>query len=1089
MGLKVSIQTGQPDPLETPKRLFLASFPLVPLICAGINYAAFGVTIHFAGLLCAALFAALLMQLQTRHSPQRIYVMESSLFAASASMGFAIADWGLIASLALMVGVSFGYGVLRRGKARLLALLSGGIIAASPLYASIYDPIHYALFSLCFVNLVIFGEWSQSVVATKSRQLDTQTADLLSAFERLRESREQLISARGDLATKQALQKRSLSLLQENTRRMQVLKDELNVMEQLALAYIHHATTPIFIRDEMGNLLQFNSAAEELFAHIGMPAEIGKAFDLYAADRKKMRIDFRGNQSDQIPIQVFHDARGPDYYHLSETLAEVGTGRDITITTLHDVTDVVTSKLALERAVAEVDITNLALRNAKEEAVRLNGVLHRQPVAALVWRADTGAFVYANEAFSEFAADYFTDQETDRAASESGTEREKDKFPKSITQSIRQLQTEVAAAFETSDGQSVTLSLNDHSTRHFSASCHIVDLEGDMGNLVLVNIFDVTASVRLKKRQAELTTLFESQSVPAVVWSMGTPETLAYVNHAFFDLQKGIIPIEDIHDLPGKTVDEIFERGEQDRIKRSLQDIRKAIKTRSSGTLTLPEMAHHQGHRYQVHFSVVPLADADDDAPFVVFNYIDITRIEQARRKLEQQLMRDDLTGILSRRGIKQSLAVKDPERMQALYLIDLDHFKSVNDTFGHEAGDRLLRSLGTMLDGMAQEGDIIGRLGGEEFLIIRDFDDWEHSSEYAQGLLEAISKIEVPTERGPVSRTASIGVAQLSGIGALSDALAVADVALEDSKTGGRNQVTLATPAYLKLSESKGSFVTEHDIKQALLDGEMYYVVQPIMDTHRNFITGFEALIRWQRPDGSMVSPEVFGAKLVEVTKNKPYSEISWKMRQKLLHDLAYFDDRYISFNHRVEELSAQDAALNLIQYFDAIRDTPQRIFVIELSERALTERVAIRDVIRNLNLLREHGILIALDDFGVEASNLNRLTEFPIDIIKIDKSLVQRIEAAPKTREVLRSTAIMASKLGIRTIVEGVETKGQARIIHHMRSVLQQGFLHAKPMRPEEIYQNILEIGADIRSAHELPRADDLSLKTLRHPNQNKR
>ena len=1067
----MSLHEGQTDAAFTPKRLFLGSFPLAPLICAAIDFAYFGLTIQFFGFLCAALFAAMLIGTK-RQTQTRTVITEVSLFFASATMVFAIHDWGLVASLSLMVAVSFGYGILSHVKARVLALMNGTIIAASPLYAPVPNLIEYVLFLLCFVNLTIFGEWSQSVVATKTQQLDAQFQDLRSAFDRLHQSRQQLTAARGDLAHTREERQKSITLLNEKDQRMQLLQDELSVMQQLALAYIHHATTPIFIRDKIGQLIQLNSAAKALFEHIGLATELGQPFDIHAADQSKMRIDAHGETGDQVPIQVFFDDKDPQYYQLSETLAEISLGRSITITTLHDVTDVVTANLALETALAEVDTANLALRNTKEEAVQLNGVLHRQPVAALVWRADTKAFVYANEAFSEFAAAYFCDPEETPAHFEHPASAVSSKFSKTISQSIRQLQTEVAAAFAKSDGQSVTLSLDDHKDRHFSASCHIVDLRGDMGNLVLLNIFDITASVNLQKRQAELTTLFESQSVPAVVWAMGEPDRLAYVNHAFFKLQRGIILLKDIHDLPGRTVEEIFTPSEHGRIKRAMDEFRGILKTKPYGSMFLPEQPHHHGHRYQVNYSVVSLNEEEN--PFIVFNYIDITKIEQARRKLERQLNHDDLTGILSRRGIKQALADKDPEQTQALYLIDLDHFKSVNDTFGHEAGDRLLRALGKTLDGIAADTEIIGRLGGEEFLILRDFEGWEDCQTYAQQLLDAIAKNQVPTERGPVSRTASIGVALLDGIGGLSDALAVADVALEDSKTGGRNQVTMATPAYLKSSEVKGSFVTEHDIRQALLDDEMYYVVQPIMDTHRNFITGFEALIRWKRSDGTMVSPEVFGAKLVEVTKNKPFSDISWKMRAGLLQDLAYFDDRYISFNHRVEELSAKGAAEDLIQRFESIRDNPNRVFVIELSERSLTERVAMHDVLHNLDLLREHGIQIALDDFGVEASNLNRLTEFPIDIIKIDKSLVQQIETGPKTREVLRSTAIMAMKLGIRTIVEGVETDQQARIVHHMRAVLQQGFLHAVPMRPEQIYENLLDIGADIRSAHERPQAD---------------
>lgn len=602
-------------------------------------------------------------------------------------------------------------------------------------------------------------------------------------------------------------------------------------------------------------------------------------------------------------------------------------------------------------------------------------------------------------------------------------------------------------------------------TRHFIFSVGCIQAEDEVLWLSAWN--DITETVRteelMRKRQAELSALLDNQSVPAAVWRLGPKITLAYMNSAYIELDGPVLTSDQAETLQGKRLEKVFRPDYVSVASLNLKNILHALEA-GAQSLALPKQDHQNGRRYQVEFSLVTIT-ADKNERFVVLNYVDVTVIEKTRAGLEKQLMVDDLTGVLSRRGINHYCETRGNVD-EALFLIDLDQFKSVNDGYGHDVGDRLLASCGRVLSDLVDDHGVAGRLGGEEFVIIRPMSDWNEISTYAEKIRASIAALELETEDGSLSRSASIGVAIFKVDQSLSDALAQADVALVDSKQSGRNRVTLATPAYIRKSEQEGRFVTERDIHDALVNKEMYYAVQPIMNTKRNNISGFEALIRWERADGTTISPSTFSSRLYEAVKNPEFRELIRELRQRTVRDLSYFDDRYISFNHQVEELSTAGASRMLIDQFSSIRDVPGRVFVVELSEKALTERVDMGSVIRNLQDLRQDGILIALDDFGVQASNLNRLAELPIDIIKLDKSLVQRVVSDNKTLEVVRSTAIMAGKLGIKTIAEGIETPAQGRMIHHMNSVEQQGFLHGRPMKTSDLFDNLINIGYDLRN-----------------------
>ena len=435
---------------------------------------------------------------------------------------------------------------------------------------------------------------------------------------------------------------------------------------------------------------------------------------------------------------------------------------------------------------------------------------------------------------------------------------------------------------------------------------------------------------------------------------------------------------------------------------------------------------------------------------------VDITDISLARQKLEHLVAHDDLTGLLSRRGFNTFYADGQRPCNFDLFMIDVDHFKSVNDAYGHETGDDLLRLIAQVLEVKTQPLGCASRIGGEEFAVIRPATGLSPDRAFAEELMKAISTATLQTASGPITRTVSIGVTRLNRTDRLEDAIKWSDWALRDAKEGGRNRVVVADEAFTEKLRDIGKLTNHQNIIEALKKNEIKKYVQPIFDSSSSEIVGFEALMRWERADGTLVAPRQFMPQLRHVLLHENYADVPRHMRNTLLSGLTACPGAFISFNTRLESLAFRGAAQTIMKTFGDF-STHRHNIVIELCENAITDRIDMDQVIMEIAILRSHGIRIALDDFGKEASNLNRLTHLPIDIVKIDKSLIDRIVTDRRSRETLRSIIQLAEALDFEIIAEGVETSAQRNILLSMGLHLHQGFLYARPMsvsKANELY-----------------------------------
>lgn len=443
----------------------------------------------------------------------------------------------------------------------------------------------------------------------------------------------------------------------------------------------------------------------------------------------------------------------------------------------------------------------------------------------------------------------------------------------------------------------------------------------------------------------------------------------------------------------------------------------------------------------------------------------DISSVVRARDELQRLVENDELTGLKSRRGLRRRFADGHREQDYGFFLIDLDFFKSVNDGYGHEAGDRLLRAVAGSLVDITEHIGCPFRLGGEEFAVVRPWQGWEEAAFFAERLRDELEHASVLFQGKLIQRTASIGYIEIKKHDQLSTAMHLADLAQQEAKSSGRNKCIPADADLLRALELRGAFIGIDHVQAALEAGEFYYEVQPVVHVGNDRITGFEALIRWRKPNGDVVMPDTFIDTLHEVIRQPFYSNFKNKLRVEVVEGLAGFEGRYVGFNFVLEEIAYPGAAETIKKAFgEATQKTSIRI-LIEISERAFHSRVDSAMLIGELEKLRDMGFLIALDDFGVESSNIQRLQQFPIDVVKLDRSLIRELVDSERQRTTVFSIARMIENLGLTCIVEGVETEQQAQMLQEMGLVVHQGYFHALPTLPEAIVAR--EIATDCVNA----------------------
>ena len=448
--------------------------------------------------------------------------------------------------------------------------------------------------------------------------------------------------------------------------------------------------------------------------------------------------------------------------------------------------------------------------------------------------------------------------------------------------------------------------------------------------------------------------------------------------------------------------------------------------------------------------------DADGKPLRMIGTFTDVSSRKASEALIRQQAFYDTLTGLPNRRMLRDRLEqeIKRNNRDQqelAILFIDLDHFKEVNDTLGHDRGDMLLIEAGRRIQSCVRASDTVARMGGDEFTVIMaDLPSSSHLEGILQKMLRALGELfQLGTEQVFVS--ASIGITMYpTDATEIEDLFKNADQALYVAKGAGRNRFSFFTPALQEAALTRVRLAS--DLRTALAEQQFYVVYQPIVELATGAIHKAEALIRWNHPKRGLVSPAAFIP--VAESSGLIVQIGAWVFQQAAQQVQVWrqtlADDFQISVNKSPVQFHHSGAkGTNWAEYLSA-RGLPGDSIVVEITEGLLLDTSA--SVGSTLLALREAGIGVSLDDFGTGYSSLSYLQKFDIDFVKIDQSFVRNLTANSTELALCRAIVVMAHALDMRVIAEGVETAQQRDLLASVDCDYVQGYLYAKPMVASE-------------------------------------
>lgn len=437
-------------------------------------------------------------------------------------------------------------------------------------------------------------------------------------------------------------------------------------------------------------------------------------------------------------------------------------------------------------------------------------------------------------------------------------------------------------------------------------------------------------------------------------------------------------------------------------------------------------------------------------------NFINTLDIEH--QKLEKTLYYDSLTGLPNRRMIYDQLnSLVNNMRCNSseffVAFIDLDNFKHINDLYGHDIGDKLLKIISNKFSTAIGSEDMIGRLSGDEFiLIIQRTLTISEKSYYVDQLMKPIFNAPIIVESFKLSITTSIGIASYPNDAKnVNELLKYADIAMYKAKELGKNQIVCFDQTHYESLMHKLSF--EQDMISAIYKNELFLVYQPQYTSYNEKLRGYEVLVRWNSPKYGLLYPSKF-IPLAEETR-KIIDIGGWILYKSCLslHKLKDHSSIILSINISVMQL-LDKSFLETLDIILKQTNVDPRMLEFEVTESIFIK--SFDHVIKILNQIKERGIKIALDDFGTGYSSLNYLQVLPIDTLKIDKSFVDRINDE-KNALFLGKLIELVHLMSIEIVAEGVETEDQLRYLQNNKCDYIQGFLFGKPMPEEELFANM--------------------------------
>lgn len=445
------------------------------------------------------------------------------------------------------------------------------------------------------------------------------------------------------------------------------------------------------------------------------------------------------------------------------------------------------------------------------------------------------------------------------------------------------------------------------------------------------------------------------------------------------------------------------------------------------------------------------VAESETDKRLIGVTF-DITDRKLVEEKLWRMANQDALTG-LGNRALFQNRLTEALQHAEAngyavsLLLLDLDDFKAVNDTRGHDAGDVLLVEVGRRLSHAVRDCDTVARIGGDEFAIICVETEAEDALRLADSLASLLAR-PIPYEGRSLSIRASMGIAAYPRHHRVPNELMKdADIALYHAKTKQRGGAVIYTALARDRLEQRVRVLEE--VREGLNCDQFLPFYQPKLSLRTGQVLGFEALVRWQHPDRGLLAPGSFGPAF---TDPETAIAIGNVMVRRVLDDIRSWraqglDCGRVAVNFSAAEFADEDLAKRVLGML-ADAGVPPRCFEVEITETVLLEQNS-ENTYEVLNTLSEAGVSVALDDFGTGYASLTHLKCYPVHHIKIDQSFVRDLETDKEDVAIVSAVIRLGQSLGMEVTAEGVETQRQADILAEMGCDQAQGYFYAKPMR----------------------------------------
>ena len=442
----------------------------------------------------------------------------------------------------------------------------------------------------------------------------------------------------------------------------------------------------------------------------------------------------------------------------------------------------------------------------------------------------------------------------------------------------------------------------------------------------------------------------------------------------------------------------------------------------------------------------------DSNVQAIVLNTRDISERRALEERLVYQAFHDPLSGLPNRALFTDRVAhalarTQRSGESLAVLCFDLDRFKIVNDSLGHQLGDKLLAAMAERVLTCIRPGDTAARIGGDEFaVLLENLGDTGVALRVGERILSAVSHPLV-IDGHELCVTTSIGVAlSTPETHEPADLLRQADAAMYQAKHQGKAQIACFAPHMYERASAQ--LATERDLRRAIERDELHLAYQPIVVLGDGRTVGFEALLRWQHPERGMISPAEFIPLAEETGLIVPIGQ--WVLGTACADAAAWLartqvsDDFFVSINLSARQIAHAGLVAEVAATLASSGLAPQHLN-LEITEQAVVEDVAAAQA--TLRALKQLGLRIAVDDFGIEHSSLGYIKRFPIDIIKLDRAFVSELSQDSADAAIVRAMVTLAETLRVKLVVEGIETAAQATLLHELGCRWGQGYHLGRP------------------------------------------